>query len=200
MAAGAINTELLTHFRRLSRRCANCAAMGWLPGAVEATLNRLPVYPRNWVSFFLLGLINNFAYVVINSSADDLVVLFKKQNLVLSPCSIVLTLGDWPRPLVQHLLWVLRASYALLSSCPRLSTQVANTFFLLDWSYSSRILITTALFTAGIVGVAMSVYISFWFALSCIVLIGTASSLGERCAHSLRGLTERGLSVCCLAS
>lgn len=56
--------------------------MGWLPPGVEAAFDRLPIYPRNWVSFFILGLINNFAYVVINSSADDLVVLFNKQNLV----------------------------------------------------------------------------------------------------------------------
>ena len=56
--------------------------MGWLPQPVEAALNKLPLYPRNWVAFFVLGLINNFAYVVINSSADDLVSLFKTQNLV----------------------------------------------------------------------------------------------------------------------
>lgn len=58
--------------------------MGWLPGPINALVSCVPIYARNWVSFFLLGLINNFAYVVINSSADDLVVLFKKQNLVRS--------------------------------------------------------------------------------------------------------------------
>lgn len=81
-AAGKHAAEEWRAARLRSASGAAPARMGWLPPGVEAAFDRLPIYPRNWVSFFILGLINNFAYVVINSSADDLVVLFNKQNLV----------------------------------------------------------------------------------------------------------------------
>ncbi len=34
--------------------------------------------------------------------------------------------------------------------------------------------------TLGLVGVAMSVYFNFWFAIVAIVIIGISSSFGER--------------------
>lgn len=57
---------------------------------------------------------------------------------------------------------------------------VVNTLFMLSVRYEIRVLITVGLLTMGLVGIAVSVYIDFWFAIASIAVVGSASCFGER--------------------
>jgi hypothetical protein len=52
-------------------------------------------------------------------------------------------------------------------------------------SYSARVIFTALFMTLGLCGVAVSVYVDFWYAICGIILIGSASSFGERHAHTV---------------
>eukprot|EP01094_Clydonella_sp_ATCC50884_P005572 TRINITY_DN1450_c2_g1_i1.p1 TRINITY_DN1450_c2_g1~~TRINITY_DN1450_c2_g1_i1.p1 ORF type:complete len:433 (-),score=100.92 TRINITY_DN1450_c2_g1_i1:89-1240(-) len=102
---------------------------------------------------FLLGTLNNFGYVVVNSNAQDLAESFDALNL--------LSLIPW-------------ANVAF-----GFGARGLNAFVLERLPHKWRIVANAGLLLLGLIGLAMSVYINFYFALFSIVLIGASSSFGE---------------------
>ncbi len=109
-------------------------------------------YYTNWTGFFILGCINNLAYVVINSAAQSLAISFDARSLV--------GLVPWANVAVGVLL------------------RFVN-MWLSHVAYKWRMLMCCLLFVIGLVGIAFSVYVNFVFALVMIVFVGAASSFGE---------------------
>jgi len=89
----------------------------------------------------------------VNSAAKSLSGQFCKQNLI--------GLIPWAN-----------VAFGFLARC-------LNTFVMLSWSYTSRIWIFVISMSAGLVGLAFSVFIDFWFAILAIILIGSSCSFGE---------------------
>lgn len=109
---------------------------------------------RNALAFFFLGIINNFAYVVVNSAAKSLATEFGKENLL------------------GLILWC-NIAFGIVA-------RFGNTFFLEGCRDSWRVIVAGYLMVAGLVGVATSVWIGSWaLCLVSIVIIGTSSSFGE---------------------
>lgn len=106
----------------------------------------------NWIGFFILGCINNLAYVVINSAAQSLAISFDARNLV--------GLVPWANVAVGFLF------------------RFVN-MWMVGVAYKWRMLLCCLMFVIGLVGVAFSVYVNFVFALLMIVFVGAASSFGE---------------------
>lgn len=113
----------------------------------------LSSYHSQWLAFCILGTINNLSYVMVLSAAQSLAKQFNSENLI----GVI----QWANVGVGIFIKML------------------NTWYLLHWDYRIRMLICTALSTAGLVALALSVWINFWFSIFGIALIGCFSSLGE---------------------
>lgn len=108
---------------------------------------------RNWWSFFLLGLLNNFSYVVITSGSRSLAESFNKLQL----------------------LGVLQ--YSLVAA--GLPLRALNAFVCYRFSTHTRIQLTGLCFLVGYLGLTIAPFFSFEFAIASILLIGAACSFGE---------------------
>ena len=112
-----------------------------------------PHYTSHWLCFFLLGLINNFHYVIVLSSALSLATSFSAVRLI----------------------GVIQWATVLLG----MGVKVVNTLYLLHTSHSLRILAASILCMAGLAMLTLSPLVSFPFAILAILLIGGYSALGE---------------------
>ena len=121
------------------------------PEAGNGPLN-VELNSRNWVSFWMLGLLNNFAYVVVLCGAAALADSFGEDKLA----GVV----PWANVAMGMVARMLNMS-------------------LLDKSAFSRILAAAIVFFAAYILLFASVYCSFLVAILAIVLIGGACSLGE---------------------
>ncbi|GAM25239.1 hypothetical protein SAMD00019534_084140, partial [Acytostelium subglobosum LB1] len=110
-------------------------------------------YARNWASFHFMGNINNFSYCVVNAAGQSLAEFFhNSKNIGL-------------------ILWA-NIAFGFVA-------RMLNTFVLEKISTRAKITFNVVIMATGLVGVAMSVYVNFWFCLACISLIGIGSSFGE---------------------
>lgn len=105
---------------------------------------------KDYVGFFILGTINNLAYVVVLSAAKTLAE--HNKNLF--------GLIPWANVFFG---FVFRVINVFLEGVP----------------FAYRVLANTLILSGGLFGLSMSGYISFWFALGCIVFVGGSSSFGE---------------------
>ncbi|KNC49319.1 uncharacterized protein AMSG_05316 [Thecamonas trahens ATCC 50062] len=110
-------------------------------------------YARNWIGFFIMGTINNFAYVAVNSKSKDLAKQFHKESAI------------------GAILWANVATGALI--------QMINAAFLERTSTSKRMTVVAALFLAGLTAIAFSPDVDFYFMLFAVVLVGTGTSFGQ---------------------
>jgi len=106
------------------------------------------------MSFFLLGTINNFGYVVVISAAKSLADGFGKKELY------------------GVITWA-NVGFGFFF-------RAVNTFALEHVAYKWRVAATTLMNLLGMAGLVISFYINFWFAIAMIVLLGSGgSSFGE---------------------
>ena len=112
-----------------------------------------PHYTAHWFCFCLLGLINNFHFVVVLSAAFSLATSFNALPLigVIQWATVILGMG----------------------------TKIINTLYLLHTSYNTRIVASTATCLLGLAMLTLSPYFSFTFAIVAICFIGAYSALGE---------------------
>ncbi len=142
-----------------------------------------------WLYFFLLGTINNFAYVVVLSSAASLARSFDQSSLI--------GLIAWANVAFGIIFKFLNTTEKVLLSSGHVLFFVISYCIILVWSvpwyvfqfvstpHSTRLAICTTLMVIGLVVVSLSVYISFYVAIAGIVFIGIFSSWGERYARFL---------------
>lgn len=109
---------------------------------------------RNWIGLFLLGSINNLPYVIVTSAAKTIADSFGKKN------DVGLVFG---------------ANVAL-----SVIVKAINGLFLLKVSYWIRYVVNAMLMIIGLIGVAFA--FDFWFALVCIVVVGSSAAFGENVA------------------
>eukprot|EP00946_MAST-07B_sp_MAST-7B-sp1_P001760 g1760.t1 len=107
---------------------------------------------RNWCSFWTLGAINNFAYVVILCAAANLADSFNDGKLT--------GFVQWANVAVG------------------VGVRALN-MYCLSTSTFKRFYIVTIAFLLGYVALSVSVYFDFWVAISSIIFIGGACSFGE---------------------
>jgi battenin len=113
-------------------------------------------YVRNWVGLFILGLINNLFYVVVNTAGQSLCSEFHREK--------------W----VGAILWC-NISFGILA-------KLINMFFLENTGFGWRITLTGLFSLLGLVGISLSIIAGpsyFPLCLFSIVLIGTACCWGE---------------------
>ena len=110
-------------------------------------------YKLQWLSFFLLGCINNLAYVVVNSAAKSIAESFNS--------------GD----LIGAVVWA-NVGFGI-------GVRFLNTFALLHTPVTSRMIVNCSMLLLGTLGLAGATSISFWLCLAAVVLVGCFSSLGE---------------------
>jgi hypothetical protein len=110
-------------------------------------------YQLQWLSFFMLGTLNNLSYVVVNSAAKSLADSFNQ--------------GD----LIGAVVWS-NVGFGI-------AIRALNTFYLLRTSYTRRMVACVVLMVIGCLGVAVGTWINFYFCLAGVVLVGCFSSLGE---------------------
>ena len=113
----------------------------------------MPASWRNWIAFWILGTVNNFAYVVVAASAKSLACSFDQLSLLGAIAWSNVAVGVFVR--------------------------VVNMAYMLHIPPKVRITGTAFVFVLGLIGVALSKYIGFWFAILSIVLQGGACSFGE---------------------
>uniref|UniRef100_A0A7S3G326 Battenin n=1 Tax=Palpitomonas bilix TaxID=652834 RepID=A0A7S3G326_9EUKA len=106
-----------------------------------------------FIAFFILGTINNLAYVVVGSASRSLADMFNMASY----------------------LGVITWANVLLG----LIVRSANTWLLAKTSYYLRMSMATAAAVLGLLGVAFSVYVDFWFMIASVVVLGASSSFGE---------------------
>lgn len=112
------------------------------------------VYWRNFITFWFLGMINNFSYVVVNSAAKSLADGFGQSRLI------------------GLILWC-NIAFGIVA-------RFGNTFFLEGCRDGWRVIVAGYLMVAGLLGISLSVWISSWaLCLVSVVIIGTSSSFGE---------------------
>eukprot|EP01137_Pigoraptor_chileana_P016611 Opistho-2@73630 len=109
------------------------------------------IFWRNWVGLFILGTVNNIAYVIVNSAAESVSESFNAKNL----------LGFIP--------WA-NVAFGFLS-------RSLNTLFLQNSRYSLRMIGNSIAMAAGLLGLAFAP--NFPFALAAVALVGMACSFGE---------------------
>lgn len=107
---------------------------------------------RNWFSFWVLGMINNFAYVVILCGAANLADSFNDGKLT--------GFVQWANVAIGVMV------------------RLANMYFL-ESPASMRVFFASAAFLLGYCSLAFSVYFNFWTAIASILFIGGACSFGE---------------------
>ena len=110
-------------------------------------------YAAHWLCFFLLGVINNFHYVIVLSSAFSLATSFSAVSLI----------------------GVIQWATVILG----VVVKVVNALYLLDTSHSLRMVVSTFCCVLGLCMLTVSAHVGFWFAISAICLIGAFSALGE---------------------
>jgi len=108
---------------------------------------------RNWISFNFMGNINNFSYCVVNAAGQSLARYFNNEKNI------------------GLILW---ANIAF-----GFAARLLNTFVLEKVSPKLKITVNTIIMAAGLIGVALSVYVNFAFCIVSIALIGISSSFGE---------------------
>jgi len=112
------------------------------------------VAARNLITFWFLGVINNFSYVVVNSAAKSLADGFGQSNMI------------------GLILWC-NIAFGIVA-------RFGNTFLLEGCRDGWRVMVAGYLMVAGLLGVSLSVWLGSWaLCLVSVVLIGTASSFGE---------------------
>ncbi|XP_048727981.2 battenin-like [Ostrea edulis] len=109
---------------------------------------------RNWIGLFLLGSINNLPYVIVTSAAKTIADSFNKRN------DVGVVFG---------------ANVAL-----SVIVKAINGLFLLKVSYRIRYVVNAVLMIIGLIGVAFA--FDFWFAIVCIVIVGSSAAFGENVA------------------
>ena len=107
---------------------------------------------RNWISFWTLGTINNFAYVVILCGASNLADSFNDGKLT--------GFVQWANVAVG------------------VGVRMLNVYCL-DAPTNARFYCVTLGFLVGYAVLASSVYFDFWLAITAIIAIGGACSFGE---------------------
>jgi len=120
-------------------------------GPVQQHTNR--VYYIVWVLLWILGLVNNFGYVIVLSAAKSLAEGFNQNGLI--------GLMQWAN-----------VAFGLLS-------KFVNMAFFLETSYVKRMILNTLLMGGGMVLTAVSTKVGFELAIVGISIIGTASAFGE---------------------
>ncbi|KAF2076170.1 hypothetical protein CYY_002523 [Polysphondylium violaceum] len=114
---------------------------------------RNALFIRNWISFHFMGNINNFSYCVVNAAGQSLARYFNNENNI------------------GLILW---ANIAF-----GFAARLLNTFVLEKVGPKLKITVNSVIMAAGLIGVALSVYINFAFCIFSIALIGISSSFGE---------------------
>lgn len=109
---------------------------------------------RNWIGLFLLGSINNLPYVIVTSAAKTIADSFDKKN------DVGVVFG---------------ANVAL-----SVIVKAINGLFLLKVPYWIRYVVNAGLMIIGLIGVAFAM--DFWFAIVCIVVVGSSAAFGENVA------------------
>ncbi|XP_061181505.1 battenin-like [Saccostrea echinata] len=109
---------------------------------------------RNWIGLFLLGSINNLPYVIVTSAAKTIADSFDKRN------DVGVVFG---------------ANVAL-----SVLVKAINGLFLLKVPYWIRYVVNAGLMVIGLIGVAFA--FDFWFAIVCIVVVGSSAAFGENVA------------------
>ncbi|XP_078332911.1 battenin-like isoform X1 [Crassostrea virginica] len=109
---------------------------------------------RNWIGLFLLGSINNLPYVIVTSAAKTIADSFDKRN------DVGVVFG---------------ANVAL-----SVIVKAINGLFLLKVPYWIRYVVNALLMVIGLIGVAFA--FDFWFAIVCIVVVGSSAAFGENVA------------------
>eukprot|EP00743_Colponemidia_sp_Colp-15_P006146 GILK01006606.1.p1 GENE.GILK01006606.1~~GILK01006606.1.p1 ORF type:complete len:460 (+),score=74.39 GILK01006606.1:123-1382(+) len=112
-----------------------------------------PVRALHYILVFFVGVLNNCGYVLVNSAAQSIAKSFDKEDLIALIPWLNIAMGSTARSV--------------------------NAFFLLKISHTSRILFIAVLMLLGYLGVAVATFVSFYFALAAILLVGSASSFGE---------------------
>jgi hypothetical protein len=111
------------------------------------------VFQLQYLSFFILGLVNNMGYVVVNSAAKSLADGFGKSNLIGAVVWSNVAFG--------------------------IGVRFLNAFVLLHTRVSARVMVACGLLVLGCSGLALGTQVSFWMCLVAVVSVGCFSSLGE---------------------
>ena len=122
-------------------------------GAAAGPAALAPYYLRHWICFCILGIINNFHFVIVLSSAYSLALSFNALNLigVISWATVILGMA----------------------------ARVVNTVWLLNTSSYLRVMGSCLVAAVGLVMLVLSTQMSFWVAIVAICLIGAYSAMGE---------------------
>ena len=122
-------------------------------GAAAGPAALAPYYLRHWICFCILGIINNFHFVIVLSSAYSLALSFNALNLIgiISWATVILGMA----------------------------ARVVNTLWLLNTSSYLRVMVSCLVAAVGLVMLVLSTKISFWVAIIAICLIGAYSAMGE---------------------
>ncbi|KAL0227963.1 hypothetical protein RCL1_004106 [Eukaryota sp. TZLM3-RCL] len=110
-------------------------------------------YKRSWIGLLLTGLVNNLPYCVVLSAAKSLAKFFHQEEYL-------------------GLIVFANVGSGIL-------IRIINTYFFNSIRYSTRIYFNTLLMITALVGMYFVERFNFFFLLGCIILLGTASSLGE---------------------
>jgi battenin len=106
-----------------------------------------------WALFFVVGIFNNFGYVVIISAAKTLADHFNDAGLI------------------GVITWALIGVGVI--------AKFFNAFYLENVSHRLRIYSTSLMFLTGYILLTSSLWVDFWFAVFCIVIVGAGASFGE---------------------
>lgn len=112
----------------------------------------LPHFFRNYWGFWILGTINNLFYVIVNSAAQSICEDFHEESLI------------------GIILWCNVGSGFLVRGLNVLLEKV---------SFRIRILANGLVMLLGMIALAISKWVGFWFALTAIVFVGGTSNFGE---------------------
>ena len=132
---------------------SSSAATKSFPSSSSDSSRMDSLYWRHWLCFYVLGIINNFHFVVVLSSAYSLASSFD----ALSYIGVV----QWATVILG------------------IAAKAVNAVYLLQSSYSRRIHLGSLTAVVGLVMLVLSPYVSFSFAIVAICLLGAYSALGE---------------------
>ena len=146
------STSLLPHPHNDLTTTAKTVPLKPLIGAAAGPAALAPYYLRHWLCFFVLGIINNFHFVIV-SSAYSLALSFDALSLIgiISWATVILGMA----------------------------ARVVNTLWLLNTSSYLRVMLSCLVAAVGLVMLVLSTRMSFWVAIIAICLIGAYSAMGE---------------------
>ncbi|XP_034567561.1 battenin [Notolabrus celidotus] len=152
---------------------------------------------RNWSGFWLLGLCNNFAYVVMLSAAHDILKKQESENATVT-ASAALTVGGGNSSSSNSSRYdcnpVSTAAVLLADILPTLVIKLTAPFFIHKMPYGIRVLFCAAMAASSFLLVSFSS--SVWMSILGVIFASFSSGLGELSFLSLTVFFSRDVLGC----